>query len=42
MRQNANFYLKKKVDTENRQFNNEWTEKYKFLAVDENPVYFNP
>lgn len=29
---------KRKVDSENRQFNNEWTEKYAFIAVDANPV----
>ncbi|GAA6218577.1 SCAN domain-containing protein 3-like [Lates japonicus] len=29
---------KRKVDSENRQFNNEWTEKYVFIAVDANPV----
>uniref|UniRef100_A0A8P4GNU0 SPIN-DOC-like zinc-finger domain-containing protein n=1 Tax=Dicentrarchus labrax TaxID=13489 RepID=A0A8P4GNU0_DICLA len=26
------------IDSENRQFNNEWTEKYAFIAVDANPV----
>lgn len=29
---------KRKVDSENRQFNNEWTEKYAFITVDVNPV----
>jgi len=26
------------VLTENRQFNNEWTQKYAFIVVDANPV----
>uniref|UniRef100_A0A673BUB5 DUF4371 domain-containing protein n=1 Tax=Sphaeramia orbicularis TaxID=375764 RepID=A0A673BUB5_9TELE len=29
---------KRKVHSENRQFNNEWTEKYAFVAVNANPV----
>lgn len=31
-------FKKRKVDSENRQFNDEWTEKYAFIAVDANPV----
>ncbi|KAF0035450.1 hypothetical protein F2P81_013208 [Scophthalmus maximus] len=34
----AAYFALVKVDTENRQFNNEWTEKYVFIAVDANPV----
>lgn len=41
-RHNVSIYIKKKkVDSENRQFNNEWTEKYSFITVNEKPFVSN-